>query len=63
MTFDYAIRVLERKFNKSWDGSFHAPWTYGENEGDTYHQFGTKVVNHNQVIPLAEAYLQEEDHE
>ena len=29
MTFDYAIRVLERKFNKSWDGSFHATWTYG----------------------------------
>ena len=57
MTFDDAIRVLELKFNKSCDGSFHAPWTYGENEGDTYYRFGIKVVNHNQVIPLANFYL------
>jgi len=61
MTFDYAIRVLERRFNKSWDGSYIAPWTYGDQCGDTYHQFGINVVNHNEVIPLAKYHLSQEN--
>ena len=56
--FDYAVRVLEQQYNEPWVGSFKADHIFGDYAGDTYHKFGdNRVVNHSQVIPLANYYL------
>lgn len=60
MTQTTAIEILSKVFNTSYDGTFIAPWTYGDQCGDVYHQFGIKVVNDNQLIALANSYSQKE---